>query len=233
VVATFSGFKALQLFYILTIFQLTACFFYLVTDQRCKIGTRETWNLVSFTRMSDFAISSGFGFLLPLLTIVCLDSTSVGVLRTSQNFLNLGSIFTAAFYYSALQNRANETHFKISYIFPSLVLIGTLFVFEIFVSKNISNQIFGPYFQDSYLLTCTLIVALVPTIWVSTLNGILASKKEFSALFRIHVISLFVLAVGSTTGFFVFGLNSFGLVTLFCSFLEYFLVRKALKVQNV
>jgi len=188
--------------------------------------------LVNFTRMLDFAISSGFGFFLPLLTIICLDSTSVGVLRTSQNFLNLGSIFTAAFYYSALQTRTRETQFKISYVFPSLFLIGALFAVEIFASKKISNQIFGPYFQDSFLLSCTLIVALVPTIWVSTLNGILSSKKEFGTLLRIHSVSLLVLAIGSTSGFLIFGLNSFGLVTFFCSLLEFFLIKKALKVKN-
>jgi hypothetical protein len=183
--------------------------------------------------MFDFAIGSGFGFFLPLLTIVCLDSTSVGILRTSQNFLNLGSIFTAAFYYSALQNRTHDSHFKISFVFPSLLLICTLFAFETLVSKSILNQIFGPYFQDSLLLTCILIVALVPTIWVSTLNGILSSRKEFGTLLRIHSISFLILALGSLVGFLIFGLNSFGLITFFCSVLEFFLMRKALKVQNV
>jgi hypothetical protein len=233
IVAALSGLQAIQLFYMLTIFQLIACFVYLATDQRYKMGLKETWVLMNITRIFDFIIASGFGFFLPLLTIACLDSKSVGVLRTSQNFLNLGSIFTAAFYYSALQNRKHDTHFKTSYVFPSLLLIGTLFAFKFFGSKNILNQIFGPYFQDSLLLTCTLIVALIPNIWVSTLNGILSSRKEFVTLFRIHCISLFVLALGTSTGFLIFGLNSFGLVTIFCLFLEFFLMRKALKVQNV
>jgi hypothetical protein len=233
VVASLAGFKAIILFLMLTIFQLGSCFVYIVLDKRNKISFKDTLNLINFTRMLDFAIGSGFGFMLPLLTIACLDSTSVGVLRTSQSFLSLGSVFTAAFYYSALQKSTHEIQFKISYALPSSLLIGILLFFELFVSDTVVKQILGPYFQDSLILTFLLIVSLVPTIWVSHLTGILIFKKEFSTLFEIHSISLIVLSFGSLTGFFTFGLESFGLVTIFCSFLEYFLLRRALQVRNV
>jgi hypothetical protein len=187
---------------------------------------------VSATRVIDFAVSSGFGFFLPILTFLFLDARSVGELRTSQNFLSLGSIFATAFYYSALKGENDKEMSKMTYFLPSSILLGLLGFLFFFISPSILKQMFGPYFFESLPLTLLLLVALVPTIRVFRMNAILVNSKEFNSLFKIHIISLVVLAFGSSLGFPFFGVTSFGIFTILCGVLELYLTKKLLKKGN-
>ena len=230
--ATRMGLNAVRQLLLVTVFQLIGSVLYLSQDKRKKIKIKQTVSHMNLTRLSDFVVNSGFGFILPLLTVLILDQKSVGILRTSQNFLNLGSIFTAAFYYSSLRENKVTSYFKISYFLPSLILIGIVLFSDLIVNENVSRQIFGPYFQQSLLLTNLLILALVPTMWVSRLNAIMVKTRKYSSLFRIHLISLSVLAISSIGGFFFFGIEAFGLGTIFCSCLEIILVRRTLRSKS-
>ncbi len=229
---TLLGLDAIRQLLLVTTFHFFCSVFFLLLDRRKRINFKQTISFLNFTRLLDFIISSGFGFFLPLLTVLALDNKSVGILRTSQNFLSLGSIFTAAFYYSSLKETKNISQFRFLYFLPSLILFGLLFCSKLIVSDMVLRQVFGPYFQQSQVLTFLLILALVPTMWVSGLNAIMVKIAEFGTLFKIHLISFSFLACGSLGGFQFLGIESFGLVTILCACLEIFLVKRTLRSRN-
>ncbi len=209
------------------------CVVYLYVHHKEPImNFRNSLRLVSATRLLDFAVSSGFGFLLPFLTYLILDEESVGELRTSQNFLSLANIFTSAIYYSTLKSQSDSKMHNSLYFLPSLVLIGILGTFTFFVPSRLSTEILGPYFKDSIILTLLLIICLVPALWVFRMNAILVNLKEFDGLFKIHTFSLILLACGSLFGFHYFGVISFGIFTFLASIVEILLIRRLLKLKS-
>ena len=225
------NFSEVNSFLSVTILQMFVTIYYVVTEQKTRLKINQMIKLFNLSRLVDFFVSSGFGFLLPLITLILLDQKSVGVLRTSQNFLNLGSIFTAAYYYSILANN-NRTNFsKYFHFLPSILLFIILLISDNYVQKSTISQIFGPYFHESLNLTILLIIALIPSIFASTLNAFLINMKKFKELLRIHVFSVFVLAVGSIIGFVFIGVTAFGLFSIISASLEIFLIRKKLEVR--
>lgn len=214
---------------VVSVLQFAFCVICISRDVRTSLDLHASVALVSVTRMIDFAVSSGFGFFLPILTFLFLDASSVGELRTSQNFLSLGNIFASAFYYSVLKSENIKEIPKIAYLLPSLILLSFLGVLTFCISPSNLKQMFGPFFYESLPLTCLLIIALVPTIWVLRINAILVNLREFSSLFKIHFISLLVLAFGSSLGFPFFGITSFGIFTIVCALLEMYLTHNLLK----
>jgi hypothetical protein len=209
--------------------QLIVSFMCAVRERRKKLNFNATFKLFSFKRFVDFVVGSGYGFFLPSLVFVFLDARSVGELRTSQNFLSLGSIFTSAVYYSTLGSKNTKVSSKAVYLVPSLTLFATLIIFNYFVPSGIVYQIFGPYFYDSLTLTVFLILSLVPTIWVSQKSALLVKAKEFNSLLRLHIISLATTVIISSCGFLVFGIYSYGITILFVSIFEVFLLNKLLR----
>ena len=214
---------------VVALLQFVFCIICIARDKRISLDFHASMALVSVTRIIDFAVGSGFGFFVPILTFLFLDASSIGEIRTSQNFLSLGNIFTSAFYYSALRGENRKEIPKINYFLPSTIMLGLLGVLAFFVSPFFLQQMFGPYFYESLPLTLLLIVALVPTIWVLRINAILVNLKEFGSLFKIHVISLLLLAIGSSIGFPFFGVTSFGIFTILCALLEMYLANSLLK----
>ena len=216
--------SASQIVLIISLFQFVLCMFSTLREKRVILNLRSSLALFNLTRFFDFTINSGFGFFLPLLTFIFLNANAVGALRTSQNILTLGSIFTSAFYYSTIMGQDVKKIPKLLYFVPSLILFGLLFVLIVFVPPSFVEQVFGPFFYESIPLTILLIVALVPTIWVSTMYAVLVNSKDFRFLFKTHSISLMFLSVGSSAGFFFFGVEAYGFFAIFCVMLEAFLI---------
>ena len=214
------GFGATSIILFVALLQLVVCVRCMMRDERLRLDLQASMALVSMTRVLDFFISSGFGFILPLVTFIFLDAISVGSLRTSQNFLSLGSVFAAAFYYSALERENDRKMSKFVYFLPSLILSGILTFMALLASPTILKQIFGPYFFESLPLSFLLIIALVPTIWASTIYAALVKMKAYSSILKIHLLSLPFLAIGSSVGFRYFGVKSFGFFSIFCALLE-------------
>ena len=215
--------------FFISVLQLSLCIIFYSRDERMKLNLEDSRRLFSLTRALDFAVSSGFGFLIPLITFILLDADSVGILRTSQNFLSLSSVFTSAFYYSTLQSENIEKLPKFTYFVPSLLLMVLLLLITFLDFPKIRTEILGPYFLDSLPLTYLLLLALVPTIWSIRLYALLVKSKKYHLIFKIHVQSLAILALGSTFGFYLFGIESFGIFSLCSALYEMVLVNKYLK----
>jgi hypothetical protein len=227
-----AGRSATDIILYVALLQFIFCILCIAKDKRLILGLHTSMQLVSVTRIIDFTVSSGFGFLMPVVTYLLLDANSVGELRTSQSFLSLGSVFASAFYYSALQEKSTKETPKITYLIPVLVLLGLLGSLVTFAPPSILMQIFGPYFYESLPLTWLLTVALVPTLWVSRNNAVLVKSKNFGSLLKIHYVTLLVLASGSSLGFLFFGLSSFGIFTIICAILELILTRRVIRTHN-
>ena len=193
-----------------------------------KIGLVETLRRVNLIRGLDFTISSGFGFLLPLIAAVILSNSSVGILRTSQNFLSVGSVFTSAVYYSSLQKSSRRKVPNYFIFGPSIILFLILASLNSFLSRHFQNLLFGPYFKDSVVLTSLLIVALIPNIFASNLNASIVSLGLFKPLMKIHLVVLLLLALGSIFGFMFYDIRAFGFFSVLAGTLEVFLTRKLL-----
>lgn len=221
--------SAISIILIISLFQLSLCILFYNQDARMKLNINDSRKLVSLTRVLDFAVTSGFGFLVPLITYVLLDANSVGILRTSQNILSLGSVFTSALYYSTLQSENIERISKFTYFVPTFLMMSLLIIITFSVPPLILEQIFGPYFFDSLPLTVLLLLALVPTIWSMRICALLVKLKKYRLIFKIHVQSLVILALGSSAGFYFFGIESFGIFSFFSALYEMLLMIKFLK----
>lgn len=198
----------------------------LYTDQ---ISNNHTFN---WSRFFDFSLVSGFGFLLPLITFIVLDSLSVGILRTSQNFLALANVFITSYYYSALQNRISQVKFKISYLIPSSIMCIILGIINYYPNSRLIEQVFGPYIYSSNMLTILLIIALVPAIWVVNLNVYIIKLKLYKFLLNLHIYTLLFFASLTILGYKIIGINAFGITTILSSILEAFILHKFIKVHN-
>lgn len=194
-----------------------------------QISHNHTFN---WSRFLDFSLVSGFGFLLPLITFIVLDSLSVGILRTSQNFLALANLFTASYYYSALQNRSLQVKFKISYLIPSSIMSIILVMINYYPNSLLIEQVFGPYIYSSNMLTVLLIIALVPTIWVVNLNVYIIKLKLYKFLLNLHIYTLLFFALSTILGYKFIGINAFGITTILSSILEAFILNRFIKVHN-
>jgi hypothetical protein len=184
---------------------------------------------VNLTRCLDFTISSGFGFLLPLIAAVILNNKSVGILRTSQNFLSIGSVFTSAVYYSSLRTNAKKSLPRYFVFGPSIILFIFLGSLNSLFDKHFQELLFGPYFRDSLQLTILLVLALIPNIIASNLNANLVSLGLFKPLIRIHISVLLLLALGSLWGFKFYDVRAFGVFSILAGSLEVILIRKLLE----
>jgi hypothetical protein len=187
----------------------------------------------SWSRFLDFSLVSGFGFLLPLITFIVLDSLSVGILRTSQNYLAIANLFTASYYYSALQNTILQVKFNISYLFPSSIMSIILVIINYYPNRSLIEKVFGPYIYSSNILTSLLIIALVPTIWVVNLNVYLIKLKLYKFLLNLHICTLLFFAISTILGYRIIGINAFGIATILSSILEVFILTRFIKVHNV
>lgn len=199
---------------------------YNYTDQ---IGINYTFN---WSRFLDFSMASGFGFLVPLITLFVLDSLAVGVLRTSQSILAFANIIAASYYYSALQNRILSTKFNISYIIPSFTLSIVLILINIYPNSGLIIEVFGPYVFSSNILTSLLIISLVPTIWVLNLNAYIIKLKLYKFLFSLHIYILLFSALSTILGYKIIGINAFGISAILSSILEAFIIKKFIKGHN-
>lgn len=227
---TLADVGASQIILILALLQFVFCVLRSSRGKRASLNLKESIALFNFTRFIDFAINSGFGFFLPLLTFILLNANAVGALRTSQNFLALSSIFTSGFYYSALMGENVRKIPKVMFFVPSLILSGVVTILTLFVSPSVVGRMFGPYFYESIPLTLLLIVALVPTIWASTMNAVLVNSKEFRFLLKTHSVSLIFLALGSSIGFYFFGIIAYGFFAVFCAVVEAYFIKRFLKI---
>jgi len=228
---TLADVGASQIILILALLQFVFCVLCSSRGKRVSLNLKESIALFNFTRFIDFAINSGFGFFLPLLTFIFLNADAVGALRTSQNFLTLGSMFASALYYSALMGENVRKIPKVMFFIPSLILSGLVTILTFFVSPSVVGRMFGPYFYESVPLTLLLVVALVPTIWVFTMNAVLVNAKEFRFLFKTHSVSLIFLAFGSSIGFYFFGIIAYGFFAVFCAAVEAYYIKRFLKVR--
>lgn len=229
IVLMFIDISATNTFLFLAILQFVFCLICIFRDRRRFLGFSSSLKQMNASRAIDFVISSGFGFLLPILTFLFLDAKSVGELRTSQNLLSLGSIFASAYYYSTLKSDTEKEEHKLAYYLPSVLLLVLLTFLTFFISPPLLKQLLGPYFFDSLPLTFLLIIALVPTIRVFKMNALLIKTKNFKSLLKVHLISLVFLAFGTCLGFLFIGIISFGLFSIFAAMLEMFLIRKLLE----
>ncbi len=223
----------LNSFTIIVWIQFMFCICYSMQDKRTKLNKIFLNSLFSFSRFLDFTLNSGFGFLLPFLVYIFLDSPSVGELRTSQSFLSLGNIFTASMYYSTLDsNKSTKVHWSNVFV-PSVILLATLAVIYLFLTPTIVNDLFGPFFYDSIFLTIILIVALAPIMWNSRESAKLVKAQKYKLLLGIHFISLLTLAFGSCFGFLIFGILAYGVFTVVSNLVEIFLVHKVKRKFDV
>ena len=199
-----------------------------------NIYTKQTPNHYSFnwSRFFDFSLVSGYGFLLPLITFLVLDSLSVGILRTSQNYLAIANLFTTSFYYSALQDKIVKIKFNISYLFPSFIMSIILILINYYPNRDLIEKVFGPYIYSSNILISLLIIGLVPTIWVLNLNVYLIKLKLFKFLLNLHICILLFFATSTIIGYKIFGVNAFGIAAIFSSILEVYILSKFIKGLN-
>lgn len=218
--------SALDSFIFIVLIQSIFCIFYSIHDKRKKMKNIFSKTLFNFSRLLDFSLSSGFGFLLPSLVFIFLDSSSVGELRTSQNFLSLANIFTASIYYSTLTTKNTKKIPWISNFIPSFILLLLLAMIEVFLSPSITYDLFGPFFYDSIPLTLILILALAPIIWNSRECAILVRAKRYKDLLVVHSTSLITLATGSCVGFQIFGVKSYGIFITISNIVEMLLIRR-------
>jgi hypothetical protein len=196
-------------------------------------GANTRKSLWSWSRFWDFTLASGFGFVLPLITFIVLDSVSVGILRTSQNFLALGSIFTAALYYSSLEKSVIDSKLTRICFLPSLVLLALLSLLYFYSNQLFIQDFFGPYFDASLQLSFFLILALIPGMWVINLNVIMLKLKLNLLLLKVHMLTLTFLSGITLLGYLVLGISAFGIatfVTLLLEGLALFRILKALYV---
>lgn len=187
---------------------------------------------VNWSRILDFLLVSGFGYLIPLITLIVLDSLSVGILRTSQNTLSLSSFIVSAYYYSALQNRITPVKFNISYTIPSIIMSIFLVFINYYPNRGLIEEFFGPYIYSSNILTGLLIIGLVPTLWVLNLNVYIIKLKLYKFLINLHICILLFLATSTILGYKIIGINAFGIATILSSILEVFILKKFIKAHN-
>ena len=223
---------ALDAFVLIGLLQLIFSIFISTQDKRYKLNNFFPKAIFNFSRLLDFFLTSGFGFLLPLLVFIFLDSSSVGELRTSQNFLSLGNIFTASIYYSALNAKSSEEIHWTSYFIPSFVLLILLAIIELFAAPSMVHRFFGPFFNESIFLTLILITALVPITWNSRESAKLVKAKRFKSLLGVHSISLIVLATGSCIGFDIIGVASYGIFVIVSNIVEMTLIYRIKRNLN-
>ena len=228
VIAGFFNFTALEIFSKLIMLQFFAYLLYALFVRQKKLSLAQTFALTSWTRIADFSLSSSFGFFLPFITLILLGDKFVGILRTSQNFLSIGSIFTFAFYYSRLKSESSKETSAWSYLFPSLSLLLVFSSLKFLAPKALVFKVFGPYFYESGSLTLFLIVALVPSMLAANQNAQLVNQREFGSLLRIHFFSSLFLALGSCIGFYFLGIISFGIFSLLSSCFEAYFIKKVL-----
>jgi hypothetical protein len=189
-------------------------------------------SLWSWSRFWDFTLASGFGFVLPLITLIVLDSVSVGILRTSQNFLALGSIFTASMYYSSLEKRVINLKFTKMYLTPSFFLLLLLSLLNFHSDQIYIQDLFGPFFESSLHLSVFLILALIPGMWVANLNVIMVKYDLNVLLLKVHIVTLAFLSGMTLLGYLILGISAFGIATFISLLLEGLVLFRILKTYH-